>query len=79
MNVDCSWQIREDGKDFVCSIEGVANYKTDVLIVVITNYMQIIYDSNEKYTSNIEKILIDCDYVEVKKVDDENIVKCIIT
>lgn len=81
VDVDCVWQIRDDesGKDFICSIAQLADYKTDVLIVVITNYMQIIYDSNDKYTSNIEQISIDCNYVEVKKTDDKNIVRCIIT
>ncbi|MEM2388953.1 MAG: hypothetical protein QXW20_08375 [Ignisphaera sp.] len=79
--IDCFWQIREDdsGKDFICAVEDVADYKTDVLHVILHNYMHIIYDSSDKHVSNIEQISIDCDYVDVKKTNDnKRIIMCVV-
>ncbi|MEM4535310.1 MAG: hypothetical protein QW764_04650 [Desulfurococcaceae archaeon] len=78
--VDCFWRERGDdsGKDFVCTVQHLSDYKTDVLVVVIKDFMQILYDSSNKYTSNIEYIAIECSYVEVKTSDDKHTIWCVV-
>ncbi|MEM4767450.1 MAG: hypothetical protein QXN51_05125 [Ignisphaera sp.] len=77
--VECFWQERDDGsgKDFVCAIHYILDYKIDVLVVIMKDYIQILYDSNDKYTSNIEYIAMECNYIEVKTNDNRNIIRCV--